>query len=192
MKKFFVNVCKFLKKYLTIVIILVIFMVLFICDNSSSRVGSSIMDNLRSIATSFTPTTDLFDDGSEVSFVSYFFGLKVQKKAPKAEFFVPCEYQNMSSSDDFMCYNYDGVIRAISSGVVKSIGYTIDNEKYIEIEHNEGYVSRYVGLLSLGVSTGDKVNAKSPIGILSKDITLKIYIHKNQNLIKISEIEWEK
>ena len=71
MKKFFVKTANFLKKHLTILIILFIFLFLFICDNTSLKTGSMIINNLKSIATTFTPTTDLFDDGSEVSFVSY-------------------------------------------------------------------------------------------------------------------------
>ena len=97
----------------------------------------------------------------------------------------------MSSSDDFLAYNYDGVILSLSPGVVRAVGYTTNNEKYIEIEHFEGYVSRYVGLNTVGVTSGDKVNAKNPIGIVSSDKTVRIYLHKNNDIVKTSEIEWK-
>ena len=84
MKSFVRKVGIFLKKYLTIVIIAFIFLFLFICDKIPTNTGNKIMDNLKSIATSFTPTTDLFDDGSEVSFVSYFFGMHLAKSEEKA------------------------------------------------------------------------------------------------------------
>ncbi len=191
MKKFFSGVKIFFKKYMTLFIIAFIFLFLFICDRLSTRTGSMIMDNLKSIATSFTPTTDLFDDGSEVSFVSYFFGMKAPTRNEKAEFYLPTNHENLSSTDDFLCYGYDGVINAVASGVIRAVGYTANEEKYIEIEHSEGYVSRYVGLDLVGVSTGDGVNAKSPVGIINKNTSLKIYIHKDNDLVKISEIEWK-
>lgn len=191
MKSFFRKVGSFFKKYLTIVIIAFIFLFLFICDKIPTNTGNKIIDNLKSIATSFTPTTDLFDDGSEVSFVSYFFGMHLAKSEEKAEFYHPTTQENMSSSDDFLAYNYDGVILSLSPGVVRAVGYTTNNEKYIEIEHFEGYVSRYVGLNTVGVTTGDKVNAKNPIGIVSSDRTVRIYLHKNNDIVKTSEIEWK-
>lgn len=191
MKKFFSGMKIFFKKYMTLFIIFFIFLFLFICDRLPTRTGSMIMDNLKSIATSFTPTTDLFDDGSEVSFVSYFFGMKAPTRNEKAEFYLPTSQENLSSADDFLCYGYDGVINAVASGVISAVGYTANEEKYIEIEHAEGYVSRYVGLDLVGVSTGDGVNAKSPVGIINKNNSLKIYIHKDNDLVKISEIEWK-
>lgn len=71
-QKIFKKSLLFVKKYLTIFIIAFIFLFLFACDNFGSQTGTFIIDNLKSIATNFTPTTDLFDDASEVSFVSYF------------------------------------------------------------------------------------------------------------------------
>ncbi len=191
MKSFFRKVGSFFKKYLTIVIIALIFLFLFICDKLPTNTGNMIMDNLKSIATSFTPTTDLFDDGSEVSFVSYFFGMHFNDETNKAEFYKPTSQENLSSSDEFLSYSYDGVISSISNGVVRAVGYTTNNEKYIEIEHFEGYVSRYVGLSTVGVTTGDKVGAKNAIGIVSSDRTLRIYLHKNNDIVKTSEIEWK-
>ena len=191
MKSFFRKVGSFFKKYLTIVIIALIFLFLFICDKLPTNTGNMVMDNLKSIATSFTPTTDLFDDGSEVSFVSYFFGMHFNDEANKAEFYKPTSQENLSSSDEFLSYSYDGVISSISNGVVRAVGYTTNNEKYIEIEHFEGYVSRYVGLSTVGVTTGDKVGAKNAIGIVSSDRTLRIYLHKNNDIVKTSEIEWK-
>ena len=191
MKSFFRKVGSFFKKYLTIVIITLIFIFLFVCDKLPTNTGNMIMDNLKSIATSFTPTTDLFDDGSEVSFVSYFFGMHFNDETNKAEFYKPTNQENLSSSDEFLSYSYDGVIFAISNGVVRAVGYTTNNEKYIEIEHFEGYVSRYVGLSTVGVTTGDKVGAKNAIGIVSSDRTLRIYLHKNNDIVKTSEIEWK-
>ena len=191
MKSFFRKVGSFFKKYLTIVIIALIFLFLFICDKLPTNTGNMVMDNLKTIATSFTPTTDLFDDGSEVSFVSYFFGMHFNDETNKAEFYKPTSQENLSSSDEFLSYSYDGVISSISNGVVRAVGYTTNNEKYIEIEHFEGYVSRYVGLSTVGVTTGDKVGAKNAIGIVSSDRTLRIYLHKNNDIVKTSEIEWK-
>ncbi len=191
MKSFFSKIGEFFKKYLTLVIIAIIFLVLFICDNSSSRAGGVIMDNLKSIATSFTPTTDLFDDGSEVSFVSYFFGMRINKPNEKCVFNLPTSNQNISTTDDYLCYNYLGVVCAVAKGRVKTIGYTKAGEKYVEIEHSESYVSRYVGNFVLGVASGDYVDASSPILTLDGKNPVRIYIHKDENLVKTNEIEWK-
>jgi len=191
MKKFFSNTLAFLKKYLTIIIIIFIFLFLFICDNSSLKVGNAIMNNLKSIATTFTPTTDLFDDGSDVSFVSYFFGMKANKKEENVTFYLPCKYENVSSSDEYLVYQTDDVILSVAKGEVISVGYTIDNEKYIEIQHSKGYVSRYVGLYNVGVTIGEKVNAQNLIGLGSNKSLVKVYIHQNGNIVKISDIKWK-
>ncbi len=192
MRNFFVKTKQFVKKYLTIFIIAFIFLFLFICDNLHVSSGNKIMQNLKSIATSFTPTTDLFDDGSEVSFVSYFFGMVAPTKEDKADFYHPTTNQNLSTTDDFLSYNYDGLISSICDGVVIAVGYTTNNEKYVEIQHAEGYVSRYVGLFSLGVATGEGINAGNPVGVVKLGQNVKIYLHKNGNLVKISEVEWKK
>lgn len=191
MKNFIKKSFNIIKKHLTIVIILFIFLFLYICDNSSIRAGNAIIDNLKSIATSFTPTTDLFDDGSEVSFVSYFFGMKVNKQEEKTEFHYPTTMQNNSNSEDYLLYNFNGILRSVANGSVCSVGYTKDNEKYIEIEHSNGYVSRYVGLNTIGVTMGENISSKNPIGMVSTKNSVKIYIHQNGNLIKISEIQWK-
>ena len=191
MKKIFKNVFGFIKKYLTIFIILFIFLFLFICDNTSLKAGNLIINNLKSIATSFTPTTDLFDDGSEISFVSYFFGIKINKQEEKVDFYRPTQMQNISGSSEYLVYSFDGVIKSVAKGEVCSVGYTKDNEKYIEIEHSSGYVSRYVGLDNVGVSIGEKVNAKNPIGMVTSKEKVKVYIHQNGNIVKISDIQWK-
>lgn len=180
----------FIKKYTTIIIIAFIFLFLFICDNSSLRVGSVIMDNLKAIATSFTPTTDLFDDGSEVSFVSYFFGLSSIKKEESVKFYKPTSLQNVAGSEDYLVYSFDGVLGSVASGRVSAVGYTKDNEKYVEIEHSGGYISRYVGVQSVGVTTGSRVNAKNPIATITSKTQVKVLIQQNGNIIKPSNIKW--
>ncbi len=191
MKKFFKKVFNVLKKYTTIIIIAFIFLFLFICDNSTLRAGNVIMDNLKAIATSFTPTTDLFDDGSEVSFVSYFFGLNSVKKEDSITFYKPTTVQSISSSEDYLVYSFDGVLRSVASGRVSAVGYTKDNEKYVEVEHSNGYISRFVGVQSVGVSTGEKLNAKNPIATISSKSQVKVLIQQNGNIIKPSAIKWK-
>lgn len=188
---FFKKTLSFTKKYLTILIIAFIFLFLFICDNLGTWTGSFIMDNLKSISSSFTPTTDLFGDDSEVSFVSYFFGMNAKKKQEIAEFFLPTFHQNISLSDEMLSYKFDGIISSVAVGTVRSIGYTANNEKYIEIEHAQGYFSRYIGLSFVGVTSGEKVEAKNSIGLSSRSFPVRIYIYQNDNLIKTSQIEWK-
>lgn len=187
LKKSFV----FVKKYLTIFIILFIFLILYACDNFSSPAGNFIMDNLKSIATNFTPTTDLFDDGSEVSFVSYFFGMNATKYENTANFYLPTSQPNISTSSEMLSYKFDGAISCVASGVVASVGYTQTNEKYVEIQHAEGYFSRYIGLNFVGVFSGQKVVVGNFIGLTTNQNTVRVYVYQNDNLVKTSEIEWK-
>ncbi len=183
-------VLHFVKKYITFILVFLIFLFLFVCDNVFH--GQWIINDLKTISTSFTPTTDLFDDGSEVSFVSYFFGMKNIKNDTKAVFYLPTDNPNISKSDEFLAYNYTGTIRCISDGVVSAIGFTTDLEKYIEIEHNEGYTSRYVGFSSFGIATGQMVGARCHIALCEEGEVYRVYLHKEGNLVKVSEIEWAK
>lgn len=191
MKNFLIKIWSIIKKNLTIIIILFIFLFLYICDNSSLGVGNYIMDNLKSIATSFTPTTDLFDDGSEVSFVSYFFGMKIEKQEEDVDFYLPTLNQNISNSTEFLNYSYNGILKSVAKGKVACVGYTKDNQKYVEIEHAKGYVSRYVGLTNIGVTTGENVGANKPIGMCSAQEKVKVYIYQNNNIVNLSEVKWK-
>lgn len=190
-KKIFKNTWGFLKKYLTLIIIALIFLALVVCDRAGGS-GGVIMNNLKSIATSFTPTTDLFDDGSEVSFVSYFFGMTRPKKDEAVTFVLPTMQENLSSSDDFLCYDFDGVLSAVAPGTVSAVGWTLDNQKYIEIDHAKGYKSRYVGVFSLGVATGDNVASGGLIASVISGQKCKVSVFQNNNMLKISEVEWTK
>jgi hypothetical protein len=191
-KKMLKSSWEFFKKYFTLFIIALIFFVLVICDKSGGGAGGMIINNLKSIATSFTPTTDLFDDGSEVSFVSYFFGGAMSQKDGPVKFMLPTMQQSYSSSDDFLCYDFDGVVSSVANGTVSAVGWTLDNQKYIEIEHAKGYKSRYVGVYSLGVSTGDKVLGGSLIASTISGQKCKVSLFQNNNMLKISEVEWVK
>jgi len=149
------------------------------------------MHNLKSIATSFTPTTDLFDDGSEVSFVSYFFGMKIEPKEENLDFYYPVSSNNLSTSGDYFSYSYTGVVNSIAKGEVLSVGYTKDGLKYIEIKHPNGYVSKYVGLDTIGVATGEIVKENKPIGMSKLNQNLKVYVFLNENSVSLSEIKWK-
>ena len=182
------NMLQFVKKYFTFILVALMFLFLFVCDNLFH--GEGLVSDLKTISTSFTPTTDLFDDGSEVSFVSYFFGMKNISYETKVVFYKATENPNISKSDEFLAYNYSGVVACVCDGIVSSIGYTTDGEKYIEIEHGSGYSSRYVGVSSFGIATGQMVGAKNNIALSQEGSIYKIYIHKDGNLVKVSEIEW--
>ena len=190
-KKRSLSILKSVKKYSVVFIILIIFAFLFVCDKLGPTLGITIMDDLKSVATSFIPTTDLFDDGSEVSFVSYFFGIQHVSKDEKASFSYPTASENISTSGDFLCYKYTGVVNAVCSGVVCAVGFTQNGEKYIEIEHPEGYVSRYIGLDYVGAMSGQKVGKGSTIALSSEKQPYKVYVHQNGNLIKVDSLVWE-
>ena len=180
-----------IKKHSTLLIILFIFLFLFACDHLGSKTGSAIIDDLRSIATTFTPTTDLFDDGSEVSFVSYFFGMNSTKNDTKIAFYHPTAYANTSTQDDYLLYDFTGTISSISTGRVRAVGYLPSGEKYIELEHQSGYVSRYVGVSTIGVSSGQSVSAQTPLGLCAMGNPCRVYLYQNGTLVKMSSVIWQ-
>lgn len=191
MKKFFKKIFNFTKKYLTIVIIAFLFIFLFICNNTSFKLGNELMDNLKSIATSFTPTTDLFDDGSEVSFVSYFFGMKAKvNKVKETTYYYPVISQNLSTDNNYLLFNNSGIVYSMAEGKVKNVGFNNSNEKYVEIEQIDGRISKFEGLETVGVAIGDYILANKPIGLSTVKSYLKVQILENNNTINISEIEW--
>ena len=193
MRKFFKYIFNLAKKYLTIVIIAFIFLFLFICNSTQFKFGNDLINNLKSIATSFTPTTDLFDDGSEVSFVSYFFGMKAKtKKVYELEYYYPVVAQNLSTSDYCLLFNYEGVVNSVAEGRVINVGYSNLNEKYVEIEHLGGKISKFEGLETIGVSMGDYVLSNKPIGISALNKYLKFTLFNENNAINTSEIKWVK
>ena len=181
----------FAKKHLLVLCVGSVFLFMFFCDNFGGSIGKNLMDNLRAVSTSFTPTTDLFDDGSEVSFVSYLFGFSTYQKKESASFSLPTNQENISLSDDYLSYKYSGIIKSISDGKILATGYTQNGEKYVEIEHNEGYSSRYVGLEYIGASTGANLRRGNGVGMCSKEHICKVYIYKNSSIVKTSEILWQ-
>ena len=180
-----------LKRYSVLLIILFIFLFLFACDHLGTKTGSAIIEDLRSVATTFTPTTDLFDDGSEVSFVSYFFGMNSSKKNTKILFYRPTTSVDISQTEDHLLFDFYGTISSIASGTVSKIGYSPSGEKYIEVEHALGYTSKYVGVQTIGVTSGQSVSAGSPIAVIQNGIPCKVYLYQNGNLIKTSQIVWQ-
>ena len=132
----------------------------------------------------------MFDDGSEISFVSYFFGMNVSEKDTTPNFVYP-NYQKVEVIEDKkFIISSTNIINAICSGKVIAVGFTEANQKYIEIEHSNGYVSKYVGLSSIGVTIGDYALANKPIGLVSIQNRVEITITKNNVDTRISEIKW--
>jgi len=189
MKKFFKVTLLYLKKNLTILIIFFIFLFLYICDNASIKAGNVIIQNLKSIATSFTPTTDLFDDGSEISFVSYFFGMQSSKKQTEDLLFSLPSNTTQDYDENGYCLFVSGVVYPICSGRVVEVGYSDNGEKYIKVEHVNNYFSRYQGLTNVGVAMGDIVNINYPIGI--SESTASISIENKNDLLKLSDVKWK-
>ena len=189
MKNFLTATYRFIKRNMTIIIILFIFLFLYICDNASIKAGNVIIQNLKSIATSFTPTTDLFDDGSEISFVSYFFGMQSSQKQNKETVF--CLPNNMIENYDenknFVVVS--GIVESLCAGRVAEVGYNEKGEKYIKLEHTNGYFTKYVGLTNIGVSMGEYVSISSPIGISEGKAFL--YIENKNDLLKMGNVTWK-
>ena len=99
--------------------------------------------------------------------------------------------QNLSTNNDYLLFNYDGLVNSVCEGRVKNVEYNLNNEKCVEIESLDGKVCRFEGLQTVGVLIGDYVLAQKPIGFASSKNYLKLSILENNICVCISEIKWK-
>ena len=189
MKKVFNKILTFIKTNITTVIIIFLFVFLIVVDNLKTPLTNDIINNFRVVASSFSPKTGIFSDDSEISYVSYVFNFLNPGK--EISFNKPTTISAKRETEYELSYDYSGIVFAASSGVVKSVGY-VGEDKYIEISHSEGYVTKYVGIETFGVCANEVVNSKQAIGVVKKGNEWTFSIFKENTKFKISEVKWEK
>lgn len=184
MKKIF----SFLKANITIIIILLLFVFLYVIDNIKTPLTNGIINNFKVVASSFSPKTGIFSDDSDISYVSYVFNILSPTK--DVTFIKPTLNPEIEQSDYELTYKYSGLVFAASSGIVKSVGF-VGDQKYVEIVHPDGFLTKYVGIEILGVCANETINKNQAIGSVNINTYLKFSVVKDNQKYKISEVKWE-
>ncbi len=189
MKNCLKKVLLFLKANITTIIILFLFLFLYVVDSIKTPLTTGIMDNFKVVASSFSPKTGIFTDDSEISYVSYVFN--ILNPTRDISFVKPTQNPEITKDEYELTYSYSGIVFAASSGIVKSVGF-VENEKYIEILHSDGYLTKYMGIETLGVCINETVKQNQAIGVVSSDSKFRFSVFKGGAKYKISEVKWEK
>ena len=189
MKKFAKTIFKWLKTNVALIIVALIFLVLFIFDTCKVSFASGIINNFKAVSSTFTPTGELFENGGEISYVSYVFNMFTTQK--DVTFSLPTTQIENDRTDHTLTYSYGGLIFSSAKGIVKSVGIRND-KKYIEIAHENGFVSVYEGVETLGVCANENIGQNCAIGMCLQGQEWSFCITKNGEKIKLDEVEWIK
>ena len=179
----------FLKTNITIVIIVFLFAFLIVVDNIKTQIANDIINNFKVVASSFSPKTGIFSDNDDISYVSYVFNILSPTK--EISFVKPSKNPSMYEGEYEIVYNYTGLIFSSSDGIVKSVGF-VEDEKYIEIVHSNGYTTKYIGVETLGVCANEQVKKNQALAMLKEDRECRFILFKDNQKIKIGEVKWEK
>lgn len=181
MKNFFINIKIIIfkySKYSGLIVSLLVFGFLVVVDS----LGDNIIKN-----TLTTQSKDkLFDD------IEFVFNLNDNNYERNAGFIYPCNSINISTNPNQLVYKCDGIVMAMSNGMVKSMGIDEDNNRYLVLAHNEGYVTHYAGIEYFGVVIGERVGAGMVIATCNSLINMSVTIYKNNTQQKVVDIIWEK
>ena len=189
MKKVLNKIVDFIKTNFALVIIAFLFLFLFVLDNVNLPIANNIINDFKVVATSFSPKTGIFDEDGEISYVSYVFNILNPNK--EISFIKPTSNPEVLSDEFSLSYDYSGLVFSSLSGVVKTVGFS-DNKKFIEISHGEGFVTRYEGVDILGVCKNETLKTNQAIATVKEGEVWKFSVFKNNELLKISEVKWEK
>jgi len=189
MKNLLNKIFCFMKTNFAIIIIAFLFLFLFVLDNINLPIANNIINDFKVVATSFSPKTGIFSEDGEISYVSYVFNILNPDK--EISFIKPTLNPEIANDNFSLSYDYSGLVFSSCSGIVKSVGF-YDDKKFIEISHGEGFVTRYEGVDILGVCKNETLKTNQAIASVKKGQIWKFLVFKNNELIKISEVKWEK
>lgn len=144
----------------------------------------------------YNPINPLFNDNAVIMFTSKVLD-KLSKKTLK--FITPIKCSNIEFSDGDINYTIDASIMIISpeDGIINSIGYMPNGEKYIEIAHSKNIVSRIENIYITGVVAGQVVAKGKDIATASIGSVVKFSVYEDGAKItnlKLNKnvISWEK
>ena len=137
----------------------------------------------------YNPIDALFNDNGGIVFTSKMLD-NVSKNNLK--FVTPIKCSDISIVDDTINYVIDNSIMIIApeDGIIKSIGYLPNGEKYIEIAHSKNIVSRLENIYITGVVTGQVVAKGKDIATARMDSIVRFSIYEDGT--KISNIKLNK
>ena len=137
----------------------------------------------------YNPIDALFNDNGGIVFTS-----KMLNNFNKnnLKFVTPIKCSDISIVDDTINYLIDNSIMIIApeDGIIKSIGYLPNGEKYIEIAHSKNIVSRLENIYITGVVTGQVVAKGKDIATARMDSVVRFSIYEDG--IKISNLKLNK
>ena len=137
----------------------------------------------------YNPIDALFNDNGGIVFTS-----KMLNNFNKnnLKFVTPIKCSDISIVDDTINYVIDNSIMIIApeDGIIKSIGYLPNGEKYIEIAHSKNIVSRLENIYITGVVTGQVVAKGKDIATARMDSVVRFSIYEDG--IKISNLKLNK
>lgn len=137
----------------------------------------------------YNPIDALFNDNSGIVFTSKMLN-NINKNNLK--FVTPIKCSDISIVDDTINYVIDNSIMIIApeDGIIKSIGYLPNGEKYIEIAHSKNIVSRLENIYITGVVTGQVVVKGKDIATACMDSVVRFSIYEDGT--KISNLKLNK
>ncbi len=192
------NIFVCLKKSTLIVLVLCVMVLIshfILYSNVSSY--KKVADSLGSkIFNGFNYKSSEYDDRDNIFFVSnlnQFISLGNNKPVlhlPSGE-----EYEIKSGIISFNIKN-NFVIKPAGDGIVKSVGFLGNGQKYVEIKHSGNIITRYENLKIVGVGANFLVKSTSIIGSVEENSPLIFKIIKNGEiltnfLIEDGEIKWQ-
>ena len=137
----------------------------------------------------YNPIDALFNDNGGIVFTS-----KMLNNFNKnnLKFVTPIKCSDILIVDDTINYVIDNSIMIIApeDGIIKSIGYLPNGEKYIEIAHSKNIVSRLENIYITGVVTGQVVAKGKDIATARMDSVVRFSIYEDG--IKISNLKLNK
>lgn len=137
----------------------------------------------------YNPIDALFNDNGGIVFTSKMLN-NINKNNLK--FVTPIKCSDISIVDDTINYVIDNSIMIIApeDGIIKSIGYLPNGEKYIEIAHSKNIVSRLENIYITGVVTGQVVAKGKDIATARMDSVVRFSIYEDG--VKISNLKLNK
>ncbi len=137
----------------------------------------------------YNPIDALFNDNGGIVFTSKMLN-NINKNNLK--FVTPIKCSDISIVDDTINYVIDNSIMIIApeDGIIKSIGYLPNGEKYIEIAHSKNIVSRLENIYITGVVTGQVVAKGKDIATARMDSVVRFSIYEDGT--KISNLKLNK
>ncbi len=157
----------------TAVITLLVFALLIGLACVNTTFTNEVLTTFNAITQVGKPTADLFDENSNVFFVSFFNSVNLGSHVPE-KFILPFTPQTVDSNGVIANFTSVGsIVSCGARGIVKNVCLE-NNIKVVYIEHAGNLVSRYENLEYVGVAVGQLINEKATIGSVRNSDILKL------------------